>query len=200
MPRDFNGASLAEVEDELCFKQAWPGDHLCTPFQCPNCQSQNIRGKAIHPNLVDDLVFECMVVRATLDSFWSCTSKTIGNHVREVRNMARYGKMFGYPPMPVLGPWPLYSHLRMDAAIMVLMRSMEKGKAGATVKYGTARKTRAMLTVLWESSPSSGDDLTLSAALVKGRFVATLCPSEGRWYQHFETGICARMGDIIAQD
>jgi hypothetical protein len=102
--------------------------------------------------------------------------------------------------MPVLGPWPFYSHLGMDAAIMVLMRSMEKGKAGATVKYGTAQKTQATLTVLWKASPSSGDGLTLSAALVKGRFVATLWPSEGRWYQHFETGICARMGDIITQD
>jgi hypothetical protein len=63
MPRDFNGATLAEVKDEICFKQARPGDHLCTPFQCPNCQSYNIRGKAIHLNLVEDLVFECMVVR-----------------------------------------------------------------------------------------------------------------------------------------
>ena len=94
--------------------------------------------------------------------------------------MARYGNMFEFPPMPVLGPWPLYNHLGMDAAIMVLMRSMEKGRAGATVKYGTACKARATLTVLWEASPSSGDDLTLSAGSVKGRFVATLCPSEGR--------------------
>ena len=82
--------------------------------------------------------------------------------------MARYGSMFEFPPMPVLGPWPLYHHLGMDAAIMVLMRSLEKGRSGATVKYGTARKARATLTVLWESSPSSGDDLTLSAGSVKG--------------------------------
>ena len=89
----------------------------------------------------------------------------------------------------------------MDAAIMVLMRSMEKGRAGATVKYGTARKARATLTVLWESSPSSGGDLlTLSAGSAKGRFVATECPSEGQWYQHFETGICSQMGDVVDQD
>jgi hypothetical protein len=111
-----------------------------------------------------------------------------------------YGQMLRYPPMPVLGPWPLHAHLGMDAAVMVLMRSMEKGKTGSTVKYGTARKARATLTVLWECSPSSGDDLTLSAGSIKGRFVATLCPSEGRWYQHFETGICARMGDVVSQD
>jgi len=105
--------------------------------------------------------------------------------------MARYGGMFGYPPMPILGPWALYNHLGMNTAIMVLMHLMEKGRAGATVKYGTARKAQAMLTVLWESSPSSGGDLTLSAGLVMGRFIATECPSEGWWHQHFETGICS---------
>ncbi len=42
--------------------------------------------------------------------------------------------------------------------------------------------------------------MALSAGLVMGRFVATRCPSEGRWHQHFETGICARMGDVITQD
>ena len=77
---------------------------------------------------------------------------------------------------------------------------MEKGRAGATVKYGTARKARATLTVLWESSPLSRSDLPLSAGSAKGRFVATECPSEGRWYQHFKTGICSRMGDVVDQD
>jgi hypothetical protein len=82
--------------------------------------------------------------------------------------MSQYGRMFRYPPMPVLGPWLLYAHLGLDAALMVLMRSMEKGKTGATVKYGTARKARATLTVLWESSLLGGEDLTLSVGLVKG--------------------------------
>ena len=111
-----------------------------------------------------------------------------------------YGRMLRYPPVPVLGPWLLHTHLGMDAAVMVLMCSMEKGKTGSTVKHGTARKARATLTVLWECSPSSGDDLTLSAGSIKGCFVATLCPSEGWWYQHFETGICTRMGDVVSQD
>jgi hypothetical protein len=200
MPRDFNGALLAELEDKIRFREARPRDHLCIPFQCSNCQSQNIRGRSIDTTLIDDLVFECMVVQATLDAFWPRASKTVGNHVQEVRNMACYGGMFQYPPMPVLGSWPLYTHLGIDAAVMVLMQSMEKGRGGGMVKYGTARKACATLTVLWESSPSGGNDMTLSAGLVKGQFVATRCPSEGRWYQHFETRICARMGDVVTQN
>jgi hypothetical protein len=168
MPRDFNGALLAELEDKIRFREAHPGDHLCIPFQCPNCQSQNIPERSIDTTFIDNLVFECMGVQATLDAFWSRASKTVGNHVQEVRNMARYGGMFQYPPMPVLGPWPLYTHLGMDAAVMVLMQSMEKWSGGGMVKYGTARKACATLTVLWESSPSGGNDMTLSAGLVKG--------------------------------
>jgi hypothetical protein len=56
----------------------------------------------------------------------------------------------------------------MDVAVMVLMGLMDKGKAGATVKYGTALKARATLTILWESSPSSKNDLILSTGSVKG--------------------------------
>jgi hypothetical protein len=77
---------------------------------------------------------------------------------------------------------------------------MEKGKTGVTVKYGMAQKACATLTILWESFPSSGDDITLSAGLVKGQFVATLCPSKGGWYQHFKTGICACICNVVTQD
>jgi hypothetical protein len=119
MPWDFNRASLAELKDEICFEQARPGDHLCVPFQCPNCQHQKLQGKSIDPSHVNNLVQECMIVRATLDAFWSWATKTISNHVREVRNMARYGQMLQYSPMPILGPWGLHSHLGMDAAVMV---------------------------------------------------------------------------------
>ena len=141
MPRDFNRASLAEIEDKIRFSQAHPGDHLCIPFQCPNCQSQNIRGRSIDTSLIHDLVFECMVVQATLDAFWSRASKMVGNHVREVRNMAQYGRMFRYPPrMPVLGLWPLYTHLGMDAAVMVLMRSLEKGKGDKNDEVWNGKK------------------------------------------------------------
>jgi hypothetical protein len=88
----------------------------------------------------------------------------------------------------------------MDAAVMVLMQSMENGRGGDMVKYGTARKACATLTILWESSPLGGNDMTLSARLVKRWFVATHCPSKGQWHQHFKTGIYARMGDVISQD
>lgn len=200
LPRDFHGASLAEVEDEVRFRVARPGDHLVTPFQCPTCQSRNIRGRDLDPGKAEDAAFESLCVRATLDAFWSHATKTIKGHVNEVRFMERYGDALGFSPFPPLGPWPLGYHLGMLQAMMVVMRSMEPGRYNDTVQYGTARQARATLTVLWEASPESGGDITLSSASVKGRFMATCNPSEGRWYQHFASGINARMGDIVRQD
>ncbi len=66
--------------------------------------------------------------------------------------------------------------------------------------YGTARQSRKCLSVLWQFSPDAGGDITLTSGAIKGRYVATLCPSEGKWYQRFESGINARIGDIVSQD
>ena len=205
LPRDFNGASLSEVEDTIRFRQARPGDHICVPFQCPNCQSQNIRCCNIDKSKIEDLAFESLVTRATLDSFWSRASKTVAGHVTEVRFMGRYGRAFGFKPLPPLGPWGLGKHLGMAQAIMVVARSQERGRGDAAnkhvfVKYATARKSRGTSTVVWESSPISGSDISLLSGSIAGRFIATLCPSEGRWYQRFESGINVRMGDVVSQD
>jgi hypothetical protein len=200
LPRDFNGASLAEVEDLNRFRVARPGDHLCTAFQCPNCQSQNIRGRSLDPTHARDQAFEALAIRATLDAFWSSSTATVKSHVTNVRFMTCYGDALDFSPMPVLGPFPLYHHGGMREAILLLLRSTEKGKKKATVQYGTARKLRSTLTKLWEASPEAEADIVLSSASRKGRYVATRCPSESRWYEHFALGVAARMGDIVLQD
>ena len=120
----------------------------------------------------------------------------------EVRFVLRYAEALGIShPFPQLGPWELGRHLGMLQAIMLLFRSREPGRArGSTVKYGTARRVRGTYTVIWDASVAGGGDVALSSSSVKGRYVASLNPSEGRWYQRFSAGICARMGDIVHQD
>ena len=200
IPRDFDGVSLAELEDEVRYQQARPGDHLSLPFQCPNCQSQNIRCRDLHEGSADDDAFECLAIRATLDAFWSRSSATIAKHVREVKFMIKFGATLGFPPLPPLGPWPIYEHMGMKEAIFVLMRSMEPGRGGGKVKYSTARGIRGAATVIWRSSPDSQSDLVFSSASARGRFIATKCPSESWWYSRFSSGINARMGDVVDQD
>lgn len=202
VPRDFNGASLAEIEDEVRFQKARPGDHLCTAFQCPNCQSQNIRGRDLVLGNVEDEAFTAICTRVILDAFWSRSSATVAGHVRELSFIIDYAKRLDIAdPLPPLGPFPKYSHLGMLQAMMVIMRSMEPGRGkGGKIKYGTARKVRSTFTVLWDISPDSGGDLTFSTSSSKGKYVATRNPAEGRMYQAFAMGCCARMGDVVQQD
>ena len=193
---------MAELEDELRFRQARPGDHVSTPFQCPNCQSQNIRGKDLTPGEAGSEAFECLCTQAQLDAFWSHSSRTVRGHVSEVRFTCRYAEQLGIRrPFPALGPFKLGAHLGMLTAVLVLRRSIEPGRGGREyVKYGTARGARTIQTVVWESSPESGADVVLSSASIQGRYVATENPTEGRWYQFFALGCSARMGDVVHQD
>ena len=149
-----------------------------------------------------DEVFTSVCIRATLDAFWSRSSGTVIKHLTEVRFICRYAERLGIvKPFPRLGPFPRGHHLGMLQAMMVVMRSMEPGRGrGGRVKYGTARKIRSAFTVIWDNSPEAKGDLALSSSGAKGRMVATCNPSEGRWYQFFAKGICARMGDIVDQD
>ena len=201
LPEDFTGATIQELEDQDRFMQARAGDHLVTSFQCPNCQSQNIRGRDLDTrNNISDACFESLCIRAQLDAFWARSKNTVKGHLREARFMVRYGEILGFTPMPPLGPFRLGQHNGMMQAVLLEMRALEPGRSGKRVQFGTARMIRATTTVLWEASPASGGDIVLSSGNVRGRFVATLCPSEGRWYSLFSTGISVRMGDIVHQD
>jgi hypothetical protein len=88
----------------------------------------------------------------------------------------------------------------MLQALLLEMRLLEPGRRGITAMFGTARMIPATSTVLWEASPASGSDITLSSGRIQGRYVATINPSEGRWYERFSLGASVRVGDIVQQD
>lgn len=198
MPRDFYGEDLTVPEDEGRFKKARPGDHTLCAFQCSECHSRNIRRRSLG-NGIQDQAFDCQVIRATLDTFWSRAVGTVKNHLTEVRFQIRYGKALGYDPYPPLGPYPLGEDLGMKQAIGMETRATEKGKvSGSTVKHSTARKARGSHTNIWEASPVSGGDVTFSSQ--KRRYHATRCPTESKWFESFSLGFKIRIGDVTTQD
>jgi hypothetical protein len=146
------------------------------------------------------MAFESLCIRAYLDAFWAHSSRTVAKHVTEVGFILRYSRQLGIVGLPDLGPWELGNHMGMTTAMMLLMRSTEPGRKGGTVKFGTARQIRSTFTVIWEASADSGKDMVLSSGSTRGRFITTLNPSEGRWYQYFTQGVAARMGDVVHQD
>ena len=126
-------------------------------------------------------------------------SKTASGHITEVHSMVRCALALGFDPFLGLGPFPMGTHLGMKEAIMVVMRSMERGNTKSPVQWGTARKAHSTLSLLWENSPESSTDVVLSAEGKIRRLVTTTTLAEGRWYQYF-LARRVRMGDIIDQD
>jgi hypothetical protein len=148
VPKDFTGATINEVGESDRFMKARAGDHLCTSFQCPNCHSQNIRGKDLDTGkTISDACFESLCIRAQLDSFWARSKATVDGHLRETRFMVRYGKALGFTPMPPLGSFRLGQHNGMMQAILAL----ELGCGRPTVQFGTTRCIRSTTTMLWEN-------------------------------------------------
>ena len=126
-------------------------------------------------------------------------SKTASGHITEVHSMVRCALALGFDPFLGLGPFPMGTHLGTKEAIMVVMRSMERGSTKSPVEWGTARKAHSTLSLLWENSPESSTDVVLSAEGKIRRLVTTTTLAEGRWYQYF-LARRVRMGDIIDQD
>ena len=150
---------------------------------------------------VQDDAFDCLAIRANLDAFWSHASKTVSSHRTEDRFLCKYSKALEIThPFPRLGPFPLGHRLGMLQAIMLELRALEPGRKGKTVTWDTTRHQRATYTVLWETSPDIGGDITLSFSSKRGRFVATCNPTEGRWFQRLITGTNAHIGNVVSQD
>lgn len=197
-PISLHGKPLAVPEDAGRFMGVRGGDHTLTAFQCPLCQCRNIKGRDLSESWQDKL-FECQLIRATIDAFWSRAVGTLDNHVNELRFQIKYGRALGVDTLPPLGPWPLGEDMGMKHALTLECRSHEKGKHGRNVvTYSTSRKARTVHTNIWGVSPLSGADISFSSG--KARFFATRCPSQSQWFEHFSRGFRIRTGVQVRQD
>ena len=122
-----------------------------------------------------------MVIRATLDAFWSCAPGTLSGHISEIKFQIKYGRAEVIQTLIPLGPWPLCEDLGMQEAISLECQLLEKGTRGRdVVTYLTDHKARSMHTNLWTASPLSGGDITFSLS-GKSRLFATRSPSQSQW-------------------
>ncbi len=131
-----------------------------------------------------------------IDAFLAHSSHTISNHVQEVRFLTKYGEALGFDALPPLGLFPIGDHKGMLQGLVLKMRLLEKGRHDRTVLFGIIKMIKSTITVLWENSPLSKSDIVLSSENMRGWYIATLCPSESRWYKNFSRGVATRSGDI----
>ena len=147
-------------EDEMKYLVARPGDGLLAPFQCESCWFVNIYGRLPQPeeSYGDKCVIACLR-RANLDVFWSRESSTTKSVVGYLREIVRRAKTAGrMVPLEPFEPWGVEDRQGVGIAIMMLEKSLEKGRNSAKfIQFGTTRQLRgAASNVYAATSQASG--------------------------------------------
>ena len=131
-------------EDEYKYLIARPGDGVLAPFQCEGCWFVNIYGR--YPRGEESFADKCVLTclrRANLDVFWSresSTVKSVGGYLKEI---VRRAKEADRPvPLEPFEPWRVEDKQGMGIAIMMLEKSLSKGRNTDYLQFDTTRQLR----------------------------------------------------------
>lgn len=190
---DEEGLELPQVDSDM-FLCARAGDTLMTPFQCEFCLFQNIHGRNHLRIRPEDRLSMKLLRRANLDAFWARTSNTVQTNLGLVRRYIKTEIELDVDTMPPRGPMPLEDTQGAGTAMVMLKRSLDRGRNARTVQFGTVRKLRSAFSNFWQAS--KGNEFTTVFSLENGKswFVNT-CPSNSFWFNRFIKGMHERSGD-----
>jgi hypothetical protein len=157
------GTDLSD-DDPDRFKVARAGDHLMCPFQCDECHFIKIHGTASRRGDVKDALCLLVLRRAILDSFWGRETVTVDANRREaVRYIHAAGLMGVVQPYPKRGPFSMKDKWGMTTAMVMLLRSREKGKNAEFVQYETIRKVRSHFSNFIHTTPGGMGDMFITS-------------------------------------
>ena len=139
---------IEKESDKDRFMVGRDGDHLMNPFQCELCHFRNIQGYSPHPNSEADHSLQEHFRRVSLDTFWSREASTVRHNLGLIKRAAKSEVKFDCinKIIPALGPHPLEDKAGMGACVLVLDKSMDKGRYDPNVQWETFRKMRSTLT------------------------------------------------------
>jgi hypothetical protein len=173
---------------------------MVTPFQCDQCHFVNLFGCLPLPGLASDVrVLKC-IRRANLDTFWSCEPATIKRVLSEAKHGLAIASSLGFAHslFRPMGPFPMQDNMGMGIAIVLLQRSLDKGKHNKTIQLETLRKFRAAASNIFHASVEGQGAMTMAKDTKK--LMVTTCPMYGDYFKRFMRGVHKRMGDIIKPD
>ena len=171
------------------------GDHLITPFQCDLCHFRNMFLRDPIMDSETDINALVAVRRANIDAFWSRSPGTANNTRNGCKRILEIGlNHFGLRNvLPNMGPHVLRDEWGMGLAIIMLQKSLDKGRYKATVQFETVRKLRAAFSNVWGSSEHCMTQGVMAREMMKT--FMTNCPSHCLWFERFIKGMHCRMGD-----
>lgn len=169
------------------------------PFQCDLCHFRNIMKRDPWEFDPDDMEILEYIRRANLDAFWSRETSTVKANFRLLIKAENCNLALNMPPLVKnMGPFPLEDLFGMQAAIAVLIRSLDKGKYENFVQWETFRKTRSAVTNVYQASVDGLMDVI--GAYEKNRCWVSRVPTHSFWFVRFMEGLHRRVGEVVKQD
>ena len=171
------------------------GDHMVTPFQCDLCHFRNLFYRDPRLSSSNDKNALVAIRRANIDAFWSRSPGTINNTRTGIKRMLEINEtVFGLPDLlPNMGPHPIEDNWGMGLAVVMLHKSLDKGKYRNTVQFETVRKVRSAYSNVWGASKHTMTQGVMARDVMK--IFVTNCPSHCLWFERFVKGMHCRMGD-----
>ena len=195
---DEAGAIIVERED-LRFRKARAGDMLMVPFQCELCHFRNVYKRDPWPTDTRDTEVLEFMRRAILDSLWARETSTVKGNLRDMIRAETNNQSLGLPSiLGTIGPFPLKDDFGMQAAIAVLIRSLDKGVYEKFVQWDTFRKTRSAITNGHQASAKGMKDVI--GAYERNRMWISKVPTHSLWYIRFSEGLHRRVGEVVRPD
>ena len=173
MNRAFNDESeyyRRRREDVEKYLVARDGDWTIAPFQCDKCWFVNIYGRVPGKESLSDVNVLAIIRRANLDIFWSREYRTAKAIVGSLKEIVRRAMEAGRPvPLDKMDPWPMGDTEGMGMALMMLEKSLEKGRNDSSyMQYDTCRKLRSAAFNVF-SATSSGNKTRYAMKSKDGR-------------------------------
>lgn len=169
------------------------------PFQCDICHFRNMVDRDPWESDPDDMEVLEYIRRVNLDAFWSRETSTVKGNLRLLIKAETSNASLNLPPLlKNMGPWPLEDTFGMQAAIAVLIRSLDKGKYENFVQWETFRKTRSALTNAHQASVNGLRDVI--GAYDKNRCWVSQVPTHSFFFSRFMEGLHRRVGEVVKQD
>ena len=196
---DEDGEPVVRGDEDMRFLKARPGDHYMTPFQCERCHFINVRGREPVSKRVEDETLLRYLRRVNLDAFWARETSTVSKNLAVLKQTFQQADKMGLKRVfPNLGPFPVKDTFGVSLAVLVLAKSLEKGKYEERVQWSTTRKTISALNNLEQVSVGGMGD-AVGAYETKKVWMSS-APGHGFFFNRFKIGHHRRVGEVVKPD
>ena len=196
---DEDGNQIHRGDEDTRFLVGRAGDMYMVPFQCPRCHFRNLRGRDPSETRAADTELMSYISRAVLDSFWSRESSTVRGNLNALKMALESAKRFRLErALPPMGPFPLKDVFGMAQAIVMLDRSLAKGKYETHIQWNTTRKIASAMNNFGQASV---DGLKEAVAAYENHKV-WISELRGHtfFFSRFKEGMHRRVGELVKPD